>query len=49
MSGIKDFREILFNHENDITKEDALKLCRDHMSGQWEKIGTDDLDLSVIQ
>ena len=43
------FRTTIFDHANDITKEAALKICSDHLEGEWKKIGTDDLDLSVVQ
>ena len=39
----------IFNHGNDITPEAALKLCSDHMKGEWERISVDDFELSVIR
>ena len=39
----------IFGHENDITKEAALKKCSDHLGGTWDEISVDDFTISVIQ
>ena len=39
----------LFNHADDITKQDALQLCADHLQGQWLDLDARDFELGVIQ
>ena len=39
----------LFNHADDIAKQDALQLYADHLQGQWLGLDARDFELSVIQ
>lgn len=39
----------LYDHGNDISETDALKICSDHLKGSWLGLATNDFELSVIQ
>jgi hypothetical protein len=39
----------VFNHGDDISAAAALKICSDHLKGDWSNIGVDSFKLSVIQ
>ena len=43
-----EFLQSMFKHENDLPKEKALQLLRNHVGGSWNNCTTEDLDLSII-
>lgn len=43
------FIEDMFNHACDISPEDALKICADHVPEDWSGLGVQDFGLSVVQ
>ena len=45
---LSEYIQKMFKHENDLSKEQALKLCSNHIRGLWKTCSVDDLDLSII-
>ena len=43
-----EYIQNMFKHENDLSKDQALKLCSNHIGGLWKTRNIDDLDLSII-
>ena len=46
--GLGDWMQSFFKHENDLKKEDVLKLCQNHLQGEWLNATAEDIDFSVI-
>lgn len=38
----------MYDHGDDIKPQDALKICADHMKGEWTQVSVKDFALTVI-
>ena len=45
----KTLADIVYSHDKDIEKEEALRLCTDHLQGSWVGLDSSDFDISVFQ